>query len=78
LETREDLRSKQGKRYELALLLTCVLLAKMAGETTLPAICEWIRYRSRWVQEVLPTTFPCAATYIKLPASCSSLWRKIK
>lgn len=66
LESIEDLRSKQGKRYELALLLTCVLLAKMAGETTLQAICEWIRYRSRWLQEVLPTTratFPCAATY---------------
>jgi predicted transposase YbfD/YdcC len=66
LESIEDLRSKQGKRYELALLLTCVLLAKMAGETTLQAICEWIRYRSRWLQDVLPTTratFPCAATY---------------
>ncbi len=65
LESIEDLRSKQGKRYELALLLTCVLLAKMAGETTLQAICEWIRYRSRWLQDVLPTTratFPCAAT----------------
>jgi DDE_Tnp_1-associated len=66
LESIEDLRSKQGKRYELALLLTCVLLAKMAGETTLQAICEWIGYRSRWLQDVLPTTratFPCAATY---------------
>ena len=66
LESIEDLRSKQGKRYELALLLTCVLLAKMAGETTLQAICEWIRSRSRWLQDVLPTTratFPCAASY---------------
>lgn len=66
LETIEDLRSKQGKRYELALLLTCVLLGKMAGETTLQPICEWIGYRSQWVQEVLPTTratFPCGATY---------------
>jgi predicted transposase YbfD/YdcC len=66
LESIEDLRSTQGKRYELALLLTCVLLAKMAGESTLQAICEWIRYRSRWLHEVLPTTramFPCAATY---------------
>ena len=43
-----------------------VLLAKMAGETTLQAIAEWIRFRSQWVQEVLPetrATFPCAATY---------------
>lgn len=37
----------------------------MAGETTLQAICEWIRFRSGWLQEVLPDTraaFPCAAT----------------
>lgn len=62
----EDRRGKKGKRYGLALLLTCVLLAKMAGETTLQAITEWIRLRSSWVQEVLPetrATFPCAATY---------------
>lgn len=62
----EDTRGKKGKRYGLALLLTCVLLAKMAGETTLQAIAEWIRFRSTWLQEVLPDTraaFPCAATY---------------
>ncbi len=62
----EDTRGKKGKRYKLALLLTCVLLAKMAGETTLQAIAEWIRLRSPWLQEVLPdtrATFPCAATY---------------
>jgi predicted transposase YbfD/YdcC len=66
LETIEDIRSDQGKRYGLALLLTCVLLGKMAGETTLQAIAEWIRLRSMWLQEVLPetrATFPCAATY---------------
>jgi hypothetical protein len=62
----EDRRGKKGKRYGLALLLTCVLLAKMAGETTLQAIAEWIRLRGTWLQEVLPdtrATFPCAATY---------------
>ena len=62
----EDRRGKQGKRYRLALLLTCVVLAKMAGETTLQATADWIRLRSTWLQEVLPdtrATFPCAATY---------------
>jgi predicted transposase YbfD/YdcC len=62
----EDRRGKQGKRYQLALLLTCVLLAKMAGETTLQAIAEWTRLRSSWLRDVLPetrATFPCAATY---------------
>jgi hypothetical protein len=61
-----DTRRDQGKRYSLALLLTCVLLAKMAGETTLQAIAEWRRLRSTWLQTILPgtrDTFPCAATY---------------
>lgn len=61
-----DARRKQGKRYSLALILTYLLLAKAAGETTLQAIAEWIRLRGSWLQEVLPgvrPTFPCAATY---------------
>ena len=33
-------RGKKGKRYSLALVLTCILLAKMAGETTLQAITD--------------------------------------
>lgn len=61
-----DARRMQGKRYPLALVLTYILLAKAAGETTLQAISEWIRLRAAWFQEVLPgvrATFPCAATY---------------
>lgn len=66
LEKLTDKRRAQGKRYSLALILTCVLLAKMAGETTLQAISEWVRLRSEWLQQVLPESraqFPCAATY---------------
>jgi predicted transposase YbfD/YdcC len=62
----KDSRRKQGKRYPLALMLTYLLLAKAAGETTLQAITEWIRLRGAWLQQVLPEagpTFPCAATY---------------
>jgi hypothetical protein len=62
----EDKRKSKGKRYSLALILTCVLLAKMAGETTLQAITDWVRYRSTWLQQILPETrtkFPCVATY---------------
>ena len=69
LEKLGDKRRAQGKRYSLALLLTCVLLAKMAGETTLQAISEWVRLRGPWLQQVLPETrsqFPCAATYSKV------------
>ncbi len=62
----QDTRHKQGKRYPLALVLTYILLAKAAGETTLQAITEWIRLRGTWLQQVLPEAgprFPCAATY---------------
>jgi len=65
LEKLVDKRRAQGKRYSLALVLTCVLLAKMAGETTLQAITEWVRLRGSWLQAVLPGSraqFPCAAT----------------
>lgn len=61
-----DARRQQGKRYPLALVLTYILLAKAAGETSLQAIAEWIRLRGTWLQEVLPgvrASFPCAATY---------------
>ncbi len=64
-----DTRGKNGKRYSLALILTFVLLAKMAGATTLQAITDWIRYRSPWLQQALPETretFPCVATYSAL------------
>lgn len=61
-----DKRGKHGKRYSLALMLTFMLLAKMAGATTLLAIADWVRFRGTWLQEVLPetrSTFPCVATY---------------
>jgi predicted transposase YbfD/YdcC len=62
----KDSRGRRGRRYSLALILTYLLLAKAAGETTLQAITEWIRLRAAWLQQVLPEagpTFPCAATY---------------
>jgi hypothetical protein len=61
-----DRRRKQGKRYPIALIMTYLLLAKAAGETTLQATSEWIRLRGAWLQEVFPQAgpkFPCAATY---------------
>ena len=69
LEKLTDKRRAQGKRYSLALVLTCVLLAKRAGETTLQAISEWVRLGGCWLPPVLPDTraqFPCAATYCKV------------
>jgi hypothetical protein len=62
----KDRRRNQGKRYPIALIMTYLLLAKAAGETTLQATSEWIRLRGAWLQEILPQAgpnFPCAATY---------------
>ncbi len=41
-----DPRRAQGKRYELALILCLVVLAKLAGQKTLSGATEWIRHRS--------------------------------
>jgi hypothetical protein len=62
----EDGRHKRGVRYRSALILTLIVLAKLAGMTSLAGIAEWVRLRADWLNEVLPNpreTFPCAATY---------------
>jgi predicted transposase YbfD/YdcC len=61
-----DGRCPRGKRYSLALVLSLLILGKMAGMTTLTAIAEWVRLRADWLRQVLPGTrqqFPCPATY---------------
>lgn len=50
----------------MALILTLIVLAKLAGETTLCSTSQWVRLRGDWLAEQLQlsrTTFPCAATY---------------
>ena len=62
----EDGRHKRGVRYSVALILTLIVLAKLAGMTTQVAIAEWVRLRAGWLSQVLPCAykgFPCAATY---------------
>ena len=56
----QDGRHKRGVRYSSALILTLIMLAKLAG------IAEWVRLRAGWLNQVLPNpyqSFPCAATY---------------
>lgn len=65
-EQMEDRRHKRGRRYSVALLLTPIILGKLAGMTSLAGIAEWVRLRADRLSQVLPTTrpsFPCAATY---------------
>lgn len=41
----KDGRKRKGKRYPLAFLLTMIMLGKMAGETSLDGIIDWINER---------------------------------
>jgi hypothetical protein len=53
-------------RYSVALIVTLIILAKMAGMSSLAGIADWVRLRGDWLSQVLPTSrksFPCAATY---------------
>jgi predicted transposase YbfD/YdcC len=62
----EDGRKKRGVRYPVALILTLIVLGKLAGMTSLVAVAEWVRLREGWLNRVLPKkhkSFPCAATY---------------
>ena len=42
LEQVKDGRKARGKRYPLALIFTLVLLGKLAGETTIHGVLEWV------------------------------------
>src|SRR2546429_8497534 len=62
----KDGRKKRGCRYSLGLLLTLLLLARLAGETDIRAAAQWIRLRKGWIIEHLHlsrATLPCAGTY---------------
>jgi hypothetical protein len=61
-----DGRKKRGRRYEAAVVLTIIVLAKMAGEKGLSGIAHWARLRLDWLRQRLPlkrATLPCANTY---------------
>jgi len=64
-ETVKDGRKAKGKRYPLALLLTLILLGKMAGENQINGIVNWIQERKDELKRQLnwPKRFPVNATY---------------
>src|SRR5687768_278814 len=61
-----DRRKRHGKRYEAALVLTLLLLAKVSGARELSGIAQWARLRIEWVCEQLALprkSLPCGNTY---------------
>ncbi len=59
-----DVRRDQGKRYELALILCLLILAKLAGETSLSGATEWIRHRAALLADSLVCGVrPCRARF---------------
>ncbi len=68
----KDGRGKKGKRYPLALILMLIMLGKMAGETTIEGIIDWINGRKKELKRLLnwPKGFPTNKTYTDTLAQC--------
>jgi predicted transposase YbfD/YdcC len=62
----KDPRKKRGVRYRLPLILSLIVLGKLAGMKTVAAIAHWVRLRKDDLAEEFhleDARFPCAATY---------------
>ena len=70
----KDRRKRRGKRYPLALLLTLLMLGKMAGERTVSGVVDWVQERKEWLKKQLdwPKAFPVNATYTQVLAQCDA------
>ena len=58
-------RKRRGRRYPLAAILTVIILAKLAGETSISGIAHWARLRAAWLAPLLQVShprLPCATT----------------
>lgn len=61
-----DTRKRRGLRYELAVILVAMVLAKLAGQDTPQGMAEWVRLRQELFVEVFQlkrARMPHAATY---------------
>src|SRR5438128_4129425 len=69
-----DGRKKKGKRYPLPLLLTLLMLGKLAGETSVNGIVDWVKERQAWLRCQLnwPKRFPTNSTYSEALARCDA------
>jgi hypothetical protein len=49
----KDRRGKKGKRYPLALILTLLMLGKMAGQSKIECIVNWVNERKDELKRLL-------------------------
>jgi hypothetical protein len=70
----QDRRKDRGKRYPLALVLTLLLLGKMAGAQTVSGIVDWTHQRKYWLKKQLnwPKGFPVNSTYTGAMSQCDA------
>ncbi len=71
LQTVTDTRQRRGLRYELALVLTLMVLAKLSGEDTPSGIAEWAKHRVRQLArafELQRVCMPHHSTYRRILA----------
>lgn len=71
LQELADPRRAQGKRYELAVILCLLVLAKLAGQKTLSGATEWVRHRSSALVQrfgLHRERMPCQMTYCNVLA----------
>ncbi len=68
----KDGRGAKGKRYPLPLLLTLFLQGKLAGETSINGVVDWIKERQEWLKRQLdwPKRFPVKSTCSEALALC--------
>jgi predicted transposase YbfD/YdcC len=71
LQELPDPRRDQGKRYDLAVILCLLVLAKLAGQTNLSGATQWIRHRSAALAQRFGLSrqdMPCQMTYCNVLA----------
>lgn len=68
----KDGRGKKGRRYPLAFILTLIMLGKLAGETKIDGIIDWLSEREKEIKQLLnwPKSFPVSKTYSYALSQC--------
>ena len=68
----KDKRGRKGVRYPLALVLTLTMLGKMAGQTKIEGIIDWVNLRKNEIKRLLnwPKRFPTNDVYTRVLTHC--------